>query len=233
MLGSLDDYICNKYKNNYYPSNGKCSKYRSIEIWQCYDYYFLNGYSSNKNYCYCNSNYILTNQNICILFLNGFRDNYCYYDNNENTAKCSSCYSGYTLNSNNICIYCGICCSSCYLDGNEPQCSSCSYGYIKDGIKYEKVEIPLNCNSYYNERFNNLNEAKWISCDSRYVLNNINNRCIQCPGHWKYCSLDNNNNWACQDCYNNYILNGNKLYETCSNNIEIGEEWFISCYIWK
>ena len=165
VKGSLDDYTCNNCKNNYYPSNGKCYecsyKSRSITNGQCYDYYCPNGISSYKNYCNCNSNYILTNQNTCIPCPNGCRYNYCYYDNNANSAKCSSCDSGYALNSDNICISCGVGCSSCYLNGNDPQCTRCSYGYIKNNNnKCENVEIPANCNSYYNERFNNLNEAK-------------------------------------------------------------------------
>ena len=91
------------------------------------------------------------------------------------------------------------------------------------------MSIPQHCNNYQNKRFNNRDEVICTSCNSYYVLDTENNRCLSCPSHCPNCYFDNNNIFYCSSCSSDYVLNANQLCEPCANNAMIGGVGCIHC----
>ena len=172
----------------------------------------------------CNSRYALSPQNTCVPCPSNCKS--CNY------YQCIQCESGFEIDLNKVCISCGEHCSSCYIDNNnKPICISCDSSYIlTDNEKIcELLSIPDHCNNYANKRFNNKDEVICTSCDSYYTLDGTNNKCLNCPSHCTRCHFDESNNFYCDDCGYDYVLNSNKLCESCTNNIMIGGEGCIHC----
>ena len=156
---------------------------------------------SNCLYCYydqnilkcstCEARYGLLNYQ-CISC--GDHCKSCYFD--QNILKCNSCDERYGL-LNYQCSYCGDHCLDCYFSNNNTAiCTRCGDGYIlTDKEICEYLTIPAHCNSYQNKRFNNRDEVICISCSSYNILNTIDNKCLECPSHCKFCHLDNSGNF--------------------------------------
>ena len=206
--------ICQTCQNK--PGCNGCNYVKGSDDYICSscqnDYYLSNGKCISCSY----NSYSITNGD-CY-------DYYCPGGHTSQQNHYCTCNYNYALNSNNECIYCGVGCNYCYLDGNgNPICTSCSSGYVKIGNKCEILYKPDYCIYNSIERFNNLNEIKCESCSEGYALNKTINRCIPCPSHCTKCYFDNNNKLLCQGCNYDFVLNENKLCETCSSNIVIGE----------
>jgi hypothetical protein len=91
------------------------------------------------------------------------------------------------------------------------------------------LTIPAHCNGYQNKRFNNRDEVICTSCSSYYILDSTDNKCLDCPSHCPRCHFDNSNNFFCESCDYDYILNENELCKPCSANALIGGEGCIHC----
>ena len=216
---------CDSCYSYYAPTDiGTCQSCPS----NCYScYYDKNSGSTKCDRCY--SDYIITGQGKCESCPSNCYS--CYYDNNASSVKCSVCNSNYVLNSNKECTYCGNGCSSCKLVNGEIECVSCySYtSYVLEDKICKLLSIPLNCQSYKNQRFNSKDEVICTSCPYRYTLDGTNNKCLKCPNYCTYCHLDGSERLICDGCDPDYVLNGNKTCEFCTNNIEIGGEGCIHC----
>ena len=91
------------------------------------------------------------------------------------------------------------------------------------------MNVPPNCNNYISQRFNNTDDVICTSCEYKYALDMINNKCIICPSYCTYCHLDDSNRLICDNCDPDYVLNETKLCESCTSNEEIGGEGCIHC----
>ena len=238
---SITDGTCYKY---YCP--GK-SNHNTISYCGCNSYFVLTPQNtctscpSNCKTCYydqssnsgkcskCNSGFTLTPQKTCIPCPSNCLS--CDYDQSSNSAKCYECKSGFALNYIAECTSCGAYCSSCYLENiSNVICTDCYSNYILTEEKIcELLNVPENCNGYQKRRFNNKNEVTCTSCLSYYTLDAINNKCLSCPSYCSRCHFDSSNQFYCDDCSNDYVLNSNKLCEFCSYNTLIGGEGCIHC----
>ena len=200
-----------KPPNNCIPCDGNCNDCR---------------YEQNTAKCYgCISYYTLSPQNTCTHCPSNCLS--CYYD--QNILKCSSCGVGFGI-SNGQCMSCGDQCISCEFSDNKAICKQCGGNYIlTDKNICELLSIPDHCNSYQKKRFNNKAEVVCTGCSSYYVLDAVNNKCLDCPSYCTRCHFDNSKNFFCDNCAYNYVLNTNQLCEPCANNALIGGVGCIHC----
>ena len=184
--------------------------------------------STNNAKCYgCISYYALSPQNACTHCPSNCKS--CYYD--QNILKCDSCEKNFGL-LNHQCASCGDHCKSCNFpyNNNTAICTNCDSPYIlTDKQICELLSIPEHCNDYDKKRFNNRDEVICTSCNSYYTLDEDNNRCLSCPSDCTRCHFDNSNNFYCDNCAYDYVLDANQLCEPCANNALIGGVGCIHC----
>ena len=185
-------------------------------------------YDQNNAKCYrCSDNYALSPQNMCTHCPSNCKS--CYYDQNE--LKCTSCEESFGL-LNYRCSSCGEHCKSCNFpyNNNTAICTECKDSYIlTDKQICELLSIPEHCNNYQKKRFNNRDEVICTSCSYYYTLDGDNNRCLSCPSYCTRCHFDNSNNFYCDNCASDYVLNTNQLCEPCASNAIIGGVGCIHC----
>ena len=197
-------------------------------FYECIECYY--DQSTNSGICYnCCSKYGLTPQNTCIPCPINCQD--CKYDD-KNEPKCTSCGYGFGL-LNDECISCGEHYVSCKFYNNTEICNMCEGGYTLTDRKTCELElrIPEHCGIYKNERFNNKSEYICTSCRMYYTLDSENNRCISCPNACTRCHLDDDsNNFYCDECANDHLLNASKLCEHCTRIEKISGVGCAHCY---
>ena len=232
-----NDVECIKCEDNFYLSNGVCNgcfyQSNSIAGGICNNYYCPGGNHNKKDYCTCNSNYVLTAQNTCIPCPNNFCP--CYYDQSTNLAKCRSCPRGYALSTQGTCISCASHCYSCYYDqsSNTVKCDNCNSGYVLSTKEGTCIPCTAHCSSCYYDLSSN--SAKCNGCDSDYALSTKEGTCISCPSTCNTCYYDINTNSAkCSSCISKYVLNSNNECIYCGagcNNCYLnnGNIWCTSC----
>ena len=147
----------------------------------------------------------------------------------QNQIKCNNCVSNYVLNSNNVCVNCGVGCSFCKFQDEKIICISCYEDYLWDGNICQKMYVPQYCTNHKKERFSNKNEFVCTSCDYKFALDIKNNKCIHCLNYCTSCHLDDSNRLIYDNCDLNYVLNETKLCEFCTSNEEIGGEGCLQC----
>ena len=101
--------------------------------------------------------------------------------------------------------------------------------FVLENKKCFKLTVPINCDYYLNQRFNKSDEALCKSCLKEYGLNIANNKCIKCPSKCISCYFEESKRLVCGQCYLDYVLNKDKLCESCSKNLEIGGVGCIHC----
>ena len=227
--------VCDECRYNYYiNSHGTCS--------ECYNVGINKGYCNicsddNQNYksgkCYCNYTYILIPPSTCTSCPENCGN--CNYNESTKQIKCTSCISGYSLNSENKCIKCGSNCNSCNFDTlQNPICKSCFSGYTLNEKKI-CIKCPDNC-SYCKIHENNTIEC--TSCSSFYGLD-LQKKCVKCPIDCKSCYYrKNESDFGCSYCGNeknnsyynsNYTIGKNEKCYLCKSISEIGGNGCESC----
>ena len=164
---------CDKCESGYFVnSEKKCQRCSTIEYtggWcrQCSP-------DSLPEYCYCESQYVLFNYT-CINCPSNCDS--CEYNSETKSTRCLKCESGYTFNSVHECTSCGEGCRECYInEDNKPICQACYSGRFFEGNQC--LICPSNCAqcSYDIEK----SESICSRCDSNYILDSENNKCISC-----------------------------------------------------
>ena len=149
----------------------------------------------------------------------------CGYNPKNTELKCYQCDEGYTLNSEGICISCGVNCDFCYLDSNNnPICLYCKTGSpINNCLQCED-----NCESC---KKGEINDIECIKCKENYGLYS-NKTCGQCPQNCKSCFWkEAEDEFGCSECISSsYIIGKDDQCILCEDIEEIGGEGCTECY---
>ena len=149
--------------------------------------------------------------------------------------------SGFTLNPQKTCSYCGYGCSYCILDEKlNPICKICSSETFLSDNKTCLI-CPNNCKKCQLEKDN---KTKCLECNYNFYLLS-NGTCGRCPDNCNECYLNKNNELSCLKCKNaQFALTpyetciecstiseiGGKSCETCGYNKEKGKYECYKCY---
>ena len=176
FVGDSDsNVVCDECMSGYYVnSNKKCSA--------CYDNYITGGYcyqcspGSNPEYCRCDSGYVLDSYS-CKSCPNNCQN--CKYNSSTGLTECTSCESGYALNSTKDCVYCGEGCGSCNINSNnEPICLYCNSGTFLEDNKC--LVCSTGCDKCKIE--SGKTEPVCTKCKYDYVMDPDINQCNYCRG---------------------------------------------------
>jgi len=200
-----EDFNCTECEEGYTLSVGK-----SQECIKCpHDCDICEiGPEGNPKCLNCSDRYTLTPNGKCV-YCGQFCTN-CGYDENDNPV-CLNCSSGYAVALDKKCQQCEDYCQECEIDekGNS-SCLKCDYGFaVNPEKKCERCQD--NCQSCeFDEKGNSL----CLECSYNYLLSS-NKSCINCGPHCYSgdCSLDENDNPICSDCYSGSVLYKGQCHE--------------------
>lgn len=125
----------------------------------------------------------------------------CDTCSSTNTSICTTCYSGYYVNSNKTCTLCPY--SNCHTCTSSA-CITYKLSTNQIAVVVNNVTYPSTCDpgcrvcSY-------VNPAVCIMCTDGFALA-VGSVCTPCNYPCASCTAPNPN--ACLSCYDNYVLNG-------------------------